>query len=165
MLPEEFHEFVAGTLRPLGVRVLDHRGEELADGEGLRDRVGLFYLAPEGAARRVDGRVQPGREGWLALMLPAPSSDTVFKAQLGAKSEWRDPATGEARDSPEVLEFFAKVAASLRLLLTFGVIAKGRGTSRFVKNVGLTDGARRWAEAGGRLRQAGVAHGEFLPPE
>jgi hypothetical protein len=163
MLPGELTDVLSVVRESIGVELLDHEGLRcLADDQPFRTGPGLYFVAPvlEPRARRAS--IQPGREGWLSLTFPPPTHDVIYLAQLGAKSEWRDD-TGEGRDSPEVIELFRKVSRVFRITLTFGVILVGKASSRHVKDIGLSAGARAWADQGNQLRQLGVLHA-FRPP-
>jgi hypothetical protein len=99
----------------------------------------------------------------LTLLFPTPTPDTLFKAQLGAKSEWLEPETRESCDNPAVIALFTKVARQLRRRLPLGTIVAGRSGTRNVTTIHCSAGMKHWVRDGKLLRQAGVANVEFYP--
>jgi hypothetical protein len=97
-------------------------------------------------------------------MFPSPTFDTLFKAQLGAKSEWRDDA-GAGRDNPKVISLFTTVAGPLRRRLLIGTNVTGSGGTPRVTTIRCSRGVTAWVGDGNKLRQAGVRNLQFHPIE
>lgn len=108
-------------------------------------------------------KIVPGRLGLVTLDLPIEDGRTLLLSTLASRSDWHGD-DGLRHDNPSCHRLFAALRKSLVPHLRAGCWTRSILTGAIAKNpeVHVSDGARAWVEAGGNLRQRGVANVEFL---
>src|SRR4051794_37650181 len=86
-------------------------GERLPEVDGGPLYRAVCLSADEPRLATADPRRVPlGKVGWISCDFPAVCNATLYKAQLGAKSDWFDLTSRTDRENPSVLQLFDAVA-------------------------------------------------------
>jgi hypothetical protein len=119
----------------------------------------ICLSADRAALERDDPRRVPlAKLGCVSCDFPQLSGEVLYKAQLGAKSDWYDLATRTAHENPAVIRLFERVVPQFRRMLArpVWVINTITGAQGPRSSVGYSLGAANWAARGGELRARGV---------
>lgn len=109
------------------------------------------------------GTPQPAAWGWLMAEVPRFHNKALYKAQLGAKSDWFDPESRAVLENPSSISLFQKVASVFKKHLAHPayLIDLHTGREELCKGVWYSAGAKAWLRDGGELHQEGVQFTRF----
>ena len=162
MTPSEFQGFVTEVRADLNLDVVDAGMRKWVAGMAGVPRHPLF-IVPGGSHRPSGHSILPARDGWLVATAPTVDGRALYLAEVAGKEDWIDAAAKVTRTNPEVGRLFRRVALRLKRMVTFSVLATNEitGKSALYRDIGYSDGARRWLAENGGWRQEGVANIRF----
>ena len=84
----------------------------------------LFLAAEQPDLARIDpAPLRPGEWGWMQVDLPSEEGNTLFLAEIAAKSDWYDADSGQILENPASLTLFRQLTPPLRKRLKRPVCA------------------------------------------
>ena len=89
----------------------------------------------------------------------------MFLADIGAKSDWYDPASHAIYDNPQVLKLYDRVIRRFKKYLTSPIEAENivAKKSAVYRDLGYTPSAEAFYKKGGIWMQEGVKNLRFKP--
>jgi hypothetical protein len=106
----------------------------------------------------------PARLGWVMCDLPQEVRNQLLLCQLGAKSHYLEPSTGETCENDESIRLFKQLASRIRKNLRYPVWARNirtGGTAEY-RSIGFSPGTEDWVRDGGELSQLDVDNVRFF---